>query len=822
MKENYIRKIWRLPQKAGILAQRLSEELGLEPSVTEILCQRGIGEAKAALDFLHPTLISLHSPFLFRDMQRAIERLTRARQSQEKVLVYGDYDVDGVTSTALLYKVLIDLGFKAVAYIPNRQAEGYGLHSEAITRAAEADVRIIITVDCGISSYGEVEYANSLGVDVIVTDHHEPPPRLPEALALINPKLANSGYPFPELAGVGVAFKLAQALLIRLKSSQMSLSCENDLLDLVALGTIADVVPLIDENRVLVKYGLEQMPSTVHIGLEALLAECGLKDKLLKAGQIGFIVAPRINAAGRMDSARLGLELLLTGNPDRAQQLARQLSQENLLRQETEQEILAQAIAQLEKNPIPRVIVLSAPNWHPGVIGIVASRLVERYYRPVFLLAEEAEEAKGSARGIHGYHVLEQLMSQEHLLNKFGGHRQAAGFSMVKENISKLREGLNKAAERLPEEIFQEVLFVDGLVTLPMLTEELEEELEKLAPFGFGNSSPLLAAKSMPVYQLSTVGKAREHLKINFGTEGQWAGIAFRQGERFTELQGEAWLNAAFTLERNTFRGNSQLQLVIKDLQAGNSSRDPTSAELEIAAATENRVSLKSSQNQKIPQITWLDWRNYTRKQWLEQSMLTCHRIVVWDTNLENFILKTLTEFLGEKSEKQIAVANDGPIKSEEKIQLGVVIGVPLSRLDFASGIQRMLNQGITSVALTETNGLENEIIQKRLNYWTRTKLVEIYRELNSLARIQNPFYFKAIENREALKIFEELGLIRCLGGSDGGLAIELIPVGEKLDLESSLRFRTAKKRLEQAEKFQKYLTGVSMARLQREWFTFS
>lgn len=680
-----MRKIWMVSGSDRSMAREFVETLGISTVLADILAKRGIKTPREAVSFLRPSLLSLPSPFLFRDMTKTLERLVLARERDEKVLVYGDYDVDGVTSTALVYRVLIDLGFKAVTYIPSRQEEGYGLHQEAIMRAAQAGVKVLITVDCGITATEEVAYAAAAGIDVIITDHHEPPEILPAALAVINPK-CEPAYPFQELAGVGVAFKLAQALLEEIGSP----GAEKDVLDLVALGTIADVVPLMGENRILVHYGLKKMQEAPQLGLEVLLEECGLRGKELKAGQIAFVVAPRINAAGRLDSARKGLELLLSGKGERALELARELTKENLARQRLEQEILAKAVEQIEQGPLPKVLVISGSGWHHGVIGIVASRLVERYYRPVFIMGEEGEEAKGSARGIPGYHVLDQLKRQAHLLHKFGGHRQAAGFSLAVKDIAPLRAALNEQAEFLAQEIFQEVLKIDCVLEPAELTVGLEQELEKLAPYGFGNPSPVLAVKEMPVHQIEAVGQEGKHLKLQLGEDGHLGGIVFRQGERLEELRDKPALDLAFNLELNTFQGQERVQAVIKDIEKSALwAEDGLTAQAEAGARAEAA------------------------------------------------------------EERALAAA-----------QAAVALDI----------------SGITSSADHE-----------------REALAQLYRLLQAQAKTENPFLWDVQEEqRQALQIFEELGFIRCLGGS-GRIMLELLPVKGKLSLESSLRYRCSK-----------------------------
>ena len=784
-----MKRIWSVQHPSGQMSETLGSILGISTVVSEILSQRGLYQPEEAIEFLRPTLLSLISPFCFSDMLKTIERLALALERKEKVLIYGDYDVDGVTSTTLLYKVLIDLGFVAVAYIPHRQDEGYGLHSEAIERAAKAGVSVLITVDCGVTAVSEVELAKMLNIDVIITDHHEPLMVIPEAFSIINPKLENSGYPFRDLAGVGVAFKLAQALLQTLGNPQVGIHSEIRLLDLVALGTIADLVPLVGENRILVHYGLRQMEETSHPGLEALLEECGLKHKPLKAGQIGFMVAPRINAAGRMDSARAGLELLLTENPERANELARQLTRENQSRQETEKDILAEAISLLEGEPLPRVIVLSANHWHHGVIGIVASRLVERYYRPVFMIAEDGEEAKGSARGIAGYPVLEQLSTQADLLTKFGGHKQAAGFSLPTKNIEKFKKGLNEHALVFEETLFQEVLRIDSQVSLDAVSVNLLRQLEQMAPFGFGNPGPILACKGIPVHSVSAVGKDQSHLKFRFGRKGELEGIAFRLGERLDELTGILELDAAFVLDWNTFRGREDVQLMIKDIQVKANWQNPSTIDdhgrtvfREIAATTQDE-----------PEIEWLDWRDLPRDKWPLDSQ---EQYWIWDNT---------------SSTPTLRCGNDKNVNQS----LGLMLGLPLTDEDFKEGVEKLRRLGIFRIALAGFQSPLEELVHQRCCYISREELVLLYRELLAKSKTGNPIHWGvnlSITGKEktALKIFEELGLIRCLGGTDQ-VILEWIPAQSKLDLDSSLRYRYAKERLDKALKFQQELLAASL-----------
>ncbi|KUO66993.1 MAG: single-stranded-DNA-specific exonuclease RecJ [Gracilibacter sp. BRH_c7a] len=555
--------LWILSQKRQQEINNL-QKLGFSPIMIDILFRRGYTSITSILEYLQPSLFELHSPFLFKDMEKVIQRLARAHKQKERILVYGDYDADGVTGTALLFKVFKKLGFNVVVHIPSRE-EGYGLHVEIIKKAIESKVTLIVTVDCGITAVKETELAASEGIDIIITDHHEPLEELPAAVGILNPKVNNSGYPYEYLAGVGVAYKLVQALFSHFRDSLADSTSELDYLDLVALGTIADIVPLTGENRIIVKFGLQKMERTSHDGLRALLEECGLWGKKLKAGQISFIVAPRINAAGRMDTAQMALNLLLEEDFEDAQSIAKDLSKENYLRQTVEKEIFNEIQKQLESDKLPKVIVLSSATWHHGVIGIVASRLVERYHRPVFLISEDGETAKGSARGIPGYNVIKELDQQAHLLDKYGGHKQAAGFSLSVKNIESLRTELNETMQT--KNLLLSVEYnVDSTVSWNELNIELLKELELMSPFGAGNPAPMLMTSGLKICKIFTIGKEGDHLKLILEEKQKTLeALAFKRGHELEQLKNIHNLDIIYYLESNSFTGEERLQAIIKD-----------------------------------------------------------------------------------------------------------------------------------------------------------------------------------------------------------------------------------------------------------------
>ncbi len=622
--------MWSLSQSKHPNLQCLNKDL-IPPSIINILENRGFSSVEGILDYLRPSLFDLHSPFLFKDMQKIILRLEKALNSSEKILVYGDYDADGVTGTALIFKVLKNFGFNVIVHIPNRE-EGYGLHKDIILKAAENNVTLIITIDCGITAVEETQLALSHGVDVIITDHHEPPELLPSVVGILNPKMDDSGYPFKHLAGVGVAYKLVQALFTHFNLPLEIVGTEREYLDLVALGTIADIVPLVGENRIIAKYGLKVMENTKHFGIRAILDECGLSGKKLKAGQMSFIVAPRINAAGRMDTARLALNLFLEEEYESALDIAKELSRENYQRQLTERAIFQDAEETLTKGPLPEVIVLSSPNWHHGVIGIVASRLVERFQRPVYLISEEGEIGKGSARGIPDYHVLEELTKQSSLLSKFGGHKQAAGFTLATNNIEPFREGLNRSFVDSGLN-YKEHFIIDSVIPCQEIELNLPKELEQMAPFGVGNPAPLLMTNRLTIKKILPLGKEGEHLKLILESDNQMLeALAFKKGNELEQLKNMEIIDIIYSLEVNNYYGEEKIQAILKDY------RQSCGDSLSEVACSEDELDLIVKEN---PYVSEIDGKELTRQMLVElyrdlRGMAEGTNLIYWNPNIDN------------------------------------------------------------------------------------------------------------------------------------------------------------------------------------------
>jgi single-stranded-DNA-specific exonuclease len=556
----------------GHAAAALARELGVPPPVAELLLRRGFDTAERARAFLDPTLDQLHDPFLMRDMEIAVARVEAALSASEKIVVHGDYDVDGITATALLVRYLRWRGAEVEYYIPHRVEDGYGLSLDGVSTLVGRGARLIITCDCGVTAVAEIAAARRAGVDVIVTDHHEPGPELPAATAVLDPKLDDSGYPDGNLAAVGVAFKLCEALEIAAGRSRDTL---RNGLDLVALGTIADLVPVTGENRVLIRYGLEVLGRTRNAGLKALLARTELAGERPSAWQVGFVLAPRINAVGRMDAAVRGVELLLSENAEEAERIADTLEEVNSSRQAADRNLLAEALALIESTydaSRDRAIVLAGKDWHPGVIGIVASRVVERFHRPTVMIALDADgRGRGSARSVSGFHLLEALTACAAHLDAFGGHRYAAGLAIRDERVDGFRAAFQGyARERLDARSLLPSLMIDLELPLEAIDAPLYLALGRFGPYGPGNPEPVMA-----LTEVSARGYPRivgeDHLKMLVARHGCTLDtIGFNMGTLMQELDlNRGPLTIACRLRENSYLGRSTIQGRLIDVLPG-------------------------------------------------------------------------------------------------------------------------------------------------------------------------------------------------------------------------------------------------------------
>jgi single-stranded-DNA-specific exonuclease len=552
---------WLFPNldRAGVEA--LARELGWELPAASVLYGRGFSNVSSARRFLRPSLEDLHDPLAMRDMDRALERLRRAINNREKMLIYGDYDVDGATSVAILKRSIELAGGDADFHVPDRLKDGYGMRPEVVETASARGVSLIISVDTGIRAAEVVRRARELSIDVIITDHHLPEAELPPALAVLNPNRPDCEYPEKNLCGVGVAFKLVQALLATLGwPPDKRWRILQSFLKLVAIGTVADVVPLTGENRVIVKHGLTGLRDVRSPGLRALLDVAGFSGgSVPSATQVAFRIAPRMNAAGRMATANDVIEMLLTGDAKRARELAEQLHALNAERQKTEAEIIEAILDECARAPVDDTqpaLVFCAPNWHRGVLGIVASRLVERFHRPAFVLSEDPESglAQGSGRSIARFHLLEALEAMPELFVKFGGHSHAAGVTMASGDVASFRHRLEEyAGARLTAEDFSPEVEIDAVLTLREVNERTLAEISVLAPFGCGHPAPLFAALDVEVAGPPSLWKEK-HLRVPLRQEGRMLWFkAWNFAERAGELSPGSRVDAALTIEEDGY-----------------------------------------------------------------------------------------------------------------------------------------------------------------------------------------------------------------------------------------------------------------------------
>ncbi len=568
-------RLWDIREVESIEAESLARELGIPDFLGRLLLLRGVKNAKEAKRFLAPDLADLHDPFTMKDMQKAVERILKSLLKKEKVCVWGDYDVDGITSTSVLLLFLRQVGLDVVYHIPSRLEEGYGLNEVEIDRIYSEGSSLLITVDCGVSDFKAIEHARSIGLDVLVLDHHQVPDELPPAIAVLNPHRKDCSFETEDLAAVGVVFNLVMALRAKLRTKGFFGDADEpnlrELMDLVALGTVADIVPLLGENRTITYFGLKELSAARRPGVAALKEVSGLRWGDVSAGQVAFRLAPRINAAGRLGSASNGVDLLTTKSYSKALRLARLLDEANVERQGIEQQIYEQAMRQaadMLQGQQPQSLVLSSDNWHVGVVGIVASRLVEQFGCPVVLVSLDGQEGRGSARGVTGTHLYEAMASCSQYLVTFGGHRMAAGLTIMRENLDDFRRSFANAILKQKEQgATGKVYSVDAQVQPSSWTPSMVRALLSMAPFGLGNPEPVFLAKNLLIRSARTVGKEPPyHLKAVASEGGSsWDVIGFRMGQRLSEV--EKYSDILYTPEFNTWDGQTSIQLRLLDFR---------------------------------------------------------------------------------------------------------------------------------------------------------------------------------------------------------------------------------------------------------------
>lgn len=559
-----MKKKWEYYETDETKVKEIAEQFQLPTLVANILVNRNITQKDKIEVFLNPNRNDFYSPYLLNDMEKAVNRIQKAIQEHEKVVIYGDYDVDGITSITVLKRFLAEQQLQADYYVPDRLEEGYGLNKKAMEHLAQKGYQLMITVDCGITAMEEVDYATELGMETIVTDHHEPLDTIPKALAVVNPKRKDSTYPFQGLAGVGVVFKLIQAISEKLGLPEKAYL---KYLDLVCIGTISDIVPLIDENRVITKLGLKLVAVTKNIGLRELIKS--IKLKKIDSTSISFGVAPRMNACGRMGKADEAIELFLTENVAEAHEITEKLNRYNSNRQIIEKRIFQEAMDRIAKDHIDQEnsIVLGGENWHHGVIGIVSSKITETFYKPSILICFDGEEGKGSGRSIMGFDLHKALCESSAYLDKFGGHEMAVGLSLQRKNFEPFKKKFQEIIEVSNIQEMLPVIKIDADLDLKKISLQTVEELMQLEPFGEQNKVPIFGFKNLKIDAIRSLSDGK-HLKLSLKYSNGWLdAIGFNMGELVEQYRIGDKVDVVGTLEINQFRDRKNLQVNLKDMR---------------------------------------------------------------------------------------------------------------------------------------------------------------------------------------------------------------------------------------------------------------
>ena len=759
------KRYWTYNKLDNTKIEELVNSLNITRPVAKVLLNRNIEGYDNAKKFLYPTIEQLYDPFLLKDMDKVINRVKRAIKNEEKICIYGDYDVDGVASISIMLKYFSSINYPVNFYIPDRVEEGYGLNKEAIEEIISDGTELIITVDCGISSTDEVDFANNLGIDVIITDHHECQENLPDAYAIINPMQKDCTYPFDKLCGCGLALKLIQALT----PGEVFKESIYEYLDITAIATVADVVPLIDENRVIVKNGLDYMTKSRNLGIQALLDVSGLLGKKLNTGHIAFGVAPRINAAGRVGVARVGVELLTTADIDKATKLSMLLNEENKHRQQIEKDILGEAIDIIKSNPKyidDKVLVVYNENWHTGVIGIVASRIVEKYYKPTIILGIEDNIAKGSARSISEFNLFESMNKCRDLFIKFGGHHQAAGLSINVDNLEAFRQRINIIADEiLTEEDLTRKIMYDDILQLEDVNEGLVDELEQLEPFGIANPSPKFVVKSLFPMNMREVGKEGGHLKFGLQSGSNYVDcIGFGLGDFIRLVDNNDKVDLIFTPEYNIYNGNRDIQLNIKDVKISESTNYRSHP---ILKDYYKNLSLNTDwhENSNVSVGGLLKTLGGCKDELVESKIETVCRsnslLILVNTLEQAYNLLSSLEYREGSGKVKISISYNKPENNAERCEVDVVINPDIDKIDYKRYNDVILYDMFYFVEqlklFAHKNGIENTISlynsgDEKCNTLvlesiipTRNQLIAIYK------------YFKGMDSGEITFTFDEL-----------------------------------------------------------------
>ncbi|SCJ31309.1 Single-stranded-DNA-specific exonuclease recJ [uncultured Clostridium sp.] len=795
-------KKWTLKYKGSIKDYDLNKKMKISPEIGQILKNRGINSEEDAEIFINPSLDYLRDPFLMKDMEKAVYRIEYAIKNNQNIWIYGDYDVDGVSSTSVLCLYFDSIGFPVKYYIPNRLEEGYGINEDAIGVLKNQGCDLLISVDCGITSVKEVELANQLGIDVIITDHHEVQNEIPNAYAVINPKQENCNYPFDMLCGCGVAFKLIQALT---PAEEFKTSMYN-YLEIVTLATICDIVPLVDENRIIVKNGLKLMKDGINLGLKELIKVCGIDTDKIGSSHVGFSIGPRINASGRLGYSYLGVELFTTKSKEEAIEIASLLEDKNNERQMIEAKMYQEAediINGDERYKDDKVLVIANKGWQHGVIGIVASKLTEKYYKPTILLTIEDEEATGSARSIKGFSIFDTLVKCSDLLGKFGGHEQAAGLSMDKNNIDELRRRVNEIADyNLTDEDMIENISVEFELNEGSIDFNLIEELHSLEPFGMSNPSPRFIIRDLEIRSIFRMGKEKNHLKLNLEKDKVYECVGFNMAYMAENYEVGDKVDVLFQLDENNYMGNRKIQFLLKDIRLAypkNASKNINSIKLfeNLKPCIESKDIENMNENINIygsKDINIFDYIN-------DKSLIIANSIngffkAVSDLSLTEYEFDINYNIIEKINDKVQLIFFPYIDKIDLKRYNNIILYDYLYSIEEYSFLYEYTNNQCEIIKyydkndLIYINNIVNSIIPSREEFIALYKLVSKYREVKiNILEIKSNLNIAPIKLFAMLNVFKDLELMNFnIDNKSNTLNMEIMPKpSSKIDLSSSL-----------------------------------
>lgn len=799
-------KKWTLKYKGEVKETNLSKKINISPEISQILNNRGIENEKDAEIFMNPSLEYLRDPFLMKDMKKSTERIKKAIENKERIYIYGDYDVDGVSSTSILYLYFKSIGFPVKYYIPNRLEEGYGINEDAIKKIHDDGCDLIITVDCGITSVKEVELANELGIDVIITDHHECQSEIPDAYAIVNPKQEDCNYPFDMLCGCGVAFKMIQALTDEeeFKTSMF------DYLEIVTLATICDIVPLIDENRIIVKNGLKLMKEGKNLGLRELIKVCGIETNKIGSSHIGFSIGPRINASGRLGYSYLGVQLFTTDNEDEAKEIANILEGKNIERQMIESKMYKEAeeiLSSDERFKDDKVLVIAKEGWQHGIIGIVASKLTEKYYKPTILLTIEDGEATGSARSIKGFSIFDALVSCKDLMNKFGGHEQAAGLALDAKNIDELRVRINEIADyNLSKEDLIENIKVEYELKEDSATLDLVDNLHKLEPFGLSNPSPRFIMRDLLLTNIFKMGKNKQHLKIIVENKKSYECVGFNMAYLADNFQLGDKVDILFQVDENNYNNERKVQFLLKDIRLSHPKSAVTnnlSMKLFEKISPENKDSLYSVNTSEEDLVIDIDGdKNINIFDYIEEDTLVITNTLngfyraLSDISLTDVEYEINFNYINEKNNKVQLIFSPNIDKIDLKRYNRVILYDYLYNKEEYSYLNKNI---LNSDNIIKYYGEEDKIYLKNIIdniVPSREEFINIYKQMLmskelhlNLDEIKRVFKILPLKTFIIFKVFKELNLLNFeMNYEDNTVTICLLQKpNKKLNLDESL-----------------------------------